>query len=81
MEKEIQYPTENRKNRFSGESIKLTKDEAIIYDNILIDEAIATLEDKKHGFGTGASKYWDKVRKGLNYFRKNNANAYMVLLD
>ena len=81
MEKEIQYPTENRINRFSGESIKLTKDEAIIYDNILIDEAIANLEDKKHGFGTGASKYWDKVRKGLNYFRKNNVNAYMILLD
>ena len=81
MEKEIQYPTENRINRFSGESIKLTKDEAIIYDNILLDEAIATLEDKKHGFGTGASKYWGKVRKGLNYFRKNNVNAYMILLD
>ena len=81
MEKEIQYPTENRINRFSGESIKLTKDEAIIYDNILIDEAIANLEDKKHGFGTGASKYWGKVRKGLNYFRKNNVNAYMILLD
>ena len=81
MTKETQYPTETRQNRFNGESVKLTKDEAIIYDNILIDEAIATLEDRKHGFGMGASKYWEKVRKGLNYFRKNNANAYMVLLD
>ena len=81
MKKEIQYPTEIRANRFNGESIKLTKEESIIYDNILIDEAIATLEDKKHGFGTGASKYWDKVRKGIDYFRNNNANAYMILID
>ena len=81
MTKETQYPTEVRTNRFSGESIKLTKEESIIYDDILIDEAIATLEDKKYHFNTGDSKYWNKVRKGLNWFRKNNANAYMVLLD
>jgi hypothetical protein len=31
--------------------------------------------------GTGGSKLWDKVRANLNWFRKNNAKAYMVLLD
>ena len=71
--------TEERKNRFTGESIMLTKEEAIIHDRIFINELGATLEDKE--LGTGVSKLWDKVRKDLDYFRKNNAKAYMVLLD
>ena len=71
--------TEERKNRFTGESIKLTKEEAIIHDRIFINELGATLEDKELGYGV--SKLWDKVRKDLDYFIKNNAKAYMVLLD
>ena len=71
--------TEERKNRFNGESVMLTKEEAIIHDRIFINELGATLEDKE--LGTGVSKLWDKVRKDLDYFRKNNAKAYMVLLD
>jgi len=75
----IDNKTEERKNRFTGQSIKLTKEEAIIHDRIFINEMEATLEDKE--LGRGASKLWDKVRKDLNYFRKHNAEAYMVLLD
>jgi len=71
--------TEERKNRFTGESIELTIKEAIIHDRIFMNELKATLEDKELGYG--ASKLWDKVRKDINYFRKNNAEAYMVLLD
>ena len=71
--------TEKRMNRFSGESIMLTKEEAIIHDRIFINELSATLEDKELGYG--GSKLWDKVRADLNWFRKNNAEAYMVLLD
>ncbi len=71
--------TEERKNRFTGESIMLTKEESIIHDRIFINELRATLEDKKIGYG--ASKLWDKVRKDINYFRQHNAEAYMVLLD
>mgnify|MGYP003126232729 FL=1 len=71
--------TEERKNRFSGESIKLTKEEAIKHDRIFINELAATLEDKVKG--TGASELWQKVRDDLDWFRKNNAKAYMVLLD
>ena len=73
--------TEERKNRFSGESIKLTKEESIIHDRIFINELAATLEDKEPGKSAGDSKLWDKVRKDLNYFRQHNAEAYMVLLD
>ena len=71
--------TEERKNRFSGESIKLTKEEAIIHDRIFVNEIGATLEDKELGYG--ASKLGDKVRADLDWFRQNNAEAYMVLLD
>ncbi len=72
--------TEERKNRFTGQSIMLTKDESIIHDRIFINELAATLEDKAAGVD-GTSKLWDKVRKDINYFRQHNAEAYMVLLD
>ena len=71
--------TEERKNRFTGESIMLTKEEAAKHDAIFINELAATLEDKVSGYGS--SKLWDKVRANLDWFRKNNAKAYMVLLD
>ena len=71
--------TEERKNRFSGESVMLTKEEAIKHDRIFINELAATLEDKELGYG--ASKLWDKVRADLKWFSKHNASAYMVLLD
>ena len=71
--------TEERKNRFNGQSYMLTKEEAIRHDRIFMNELGATLEDKE--LGQGGSKLWDKVRADLNWFRKNNAEAYMVLLD
>jgi len=71
--------TEERKNRFSGESIMLTPAEAIKHDRIFMNELAATLEDKQ--LGTGGSKLWEKVREDINWFRKHNAEAYMVLLD
>jgi len=71
--------TFERKNRFTGESVQLTLEETIKHDQIFENEMLATLEDKE--LGTGASKHWDIVRKNLNWFRKNNAEAYMILLD
>ncbi len=71
--------TEERKNRFTGQSIMLTKEEAIKHDRIFINELSATLEDKELGYG--GSKLWDKVRADLDWFRQHNAEAYMVLLD
>ena len=71
--------TEERRNRFNGESVMLTKEEAIKHDRIFINELGATLEDKE--LGQGASKLWDKVRADLDWFRQHNAKAYMVLLD
>ena len=71
--------TEERKNRFTGESILLTKEEAMKHDAIFLAEIMATLEDKT--LGEGASKHWEAMRKHLDWFRRNNAKAYMVLLD
>ncbi len=71
--------TEERRNRFNGESVMLTKEEAIKHDQIFMAEMIATIEDRK--LGTGASKHWDTMRKHLEWFRQHNAKAYMVLLD
>ena len=72
--------TEERKNRFNGESVMLTKEEAKIHDRLFINELAATLEDKAAGVD-GTSKLWDKVRADINWFTKHNAKAYMILLD
>ena len=71
--------TYERKNRFNGESVMLTKEEAKRHDELFMCEMLATLEDKT--LGTGASKHWNKMREHLEWFMKHNAKAYMVLLD
>ena len=68
-----------RRNRFNGESVMLTKQEAKRHDYIFIAEMMATLEDKT--LGEGASKHWQIMRNHLDWFMKHNPKAYMVLLD
>jgi hypothetical protein len=75
-----QISTEQRKNRFTGESI-VTPAEAIKHDRIFINELAATLEDKAAGFDGYSAKYGRTVREDINWFRQHNAKAYMVLLD
>ena len=72
MTEQTNNKTEERKNRFSGQSIMLTKEESIIHDRIFLNELAATLEDKAAGVD-GTSKLWNKVRKDINYFRQHNA--------
>ena len=72
--------TEERKNRFNGQSCLLTPHDAKMHHDVFINELAATLEDKEVGID-GHSKLWNRVRDGLNYFRQHNAEAYMVLLD
>ena len=69
-----------RKNRFTGESIELTKEEAEKYDAIINNEYAATMEDKDRE-DVGISSFWDLVRRDLDWFRQHNAKAYMELLD
>ena len=54
------------KNPFSGESTMLTPDEVAVYDYL---KGCELMGDYKG------------LRKGLDWFRSNNAKAYMVLLD
>ena len=68
-----------RSNRFTGESIQLTKEEANKYDAIINNEWAATQEDNLRQ-DVGISQLWEAVRRDLDWFRKHNAKAYMVLL-
>ena len=66
-------------NRFNGESVLLPRFAVAIYDTIMGSQQIASNYDQTHG--DGSSPLWKTVRKGLDWFMKNNAKAYMVLLD
>ena len=80
QDKDADARTYERKNRFTGQSIMLTKEEANKHDAIFINELAATLEDKERD-DVGISKLWELVRRDLDWFRKHNVKAYMVLLD
>ena len=62
-------------NRFSGEEYELNNVELSIYDFIMG----ATVVAEMGMFNT--PKHVQDLRKGLDWFRKHNINAYMVLLD
>jgi hypothetical protein len=66
-------------NHLSGQQTTLPKFAGAVRNQILIAEQQATMEDKRLGWG--GSKHWDKVRKGLDWFRQYFASQYMVLLD
>jgi len=66
-------------NPFSGQSIAMPRFAVAIYDVIMGSNLIAEQYDSRHGMGT--SPTWNDVRKGLDWFRKNFAKEYMVLLD
>ena len=61
-------------NRFGGDSCYLTAEELSMYDFII---GASTLME----MGMYAPKNIDDMRKGLDWFKKNNAEAYMKLLD
>ena len=53
-------------NPFTGESVELTAEELSMYDLIM---------------GAQMVQRYELVRKGLDWFIRENAEAYMVLLD
>ena len=61
-------------NRFTGQSIELNNIELSMYDFVM--GATMTME-----MGMHHDSLITDLRKGLDWFRKNNASAYMVLLD
>ena len=64
-------------NPYSGEEIELTAVELSMYDFVMG----ATFVYEMMGPWQGDPKVVKDLRKGLDWFRKNNAKAYMVLLD
>ena len=61
-------------NRFGGDSCYLTAEELSMYDFI-----IGASDMMEMGFY--APKTINDMRKGLNWFRENNVDAYYKLLD
>ena len=62
-------------NRFSGDKCQLNNVELSMYDFIMGATQMYEMgmfNSPKHG---------QDLRKGLDWFRKNNAEAYMILLD
>ena len=53
-------------NPFTGDSVELTAEELSMYDLIM---------------GAQMLQAYDVMQKGLSWFRRENAEAYMVLLD
>jgi hypothetical protein len=53
-------------NPFTGESAELTAEELSMYDLIM---------------GAQLLQHYDVMQKGLGWFRRENAEAYMILLD
>ena len=63
-------------NPFSGQSYELNGLELSIYDFIMGSQRVFEIAPK-----TITQKQVNDFHKALNWFRKNNVNAYMVLLD
>lgn len=66
-------------NPFSGEGYELDAEELAIYDYIIGLQYI--IERYGGAFNPATAVYQSDMRKGLDWFRKYNAEAYMVLLD
>jgi hypothetical protein len=76
------FEMEEVKNPFSGQSIAMPKFAVAVYDVTIGSNHLAEAEDAKRGVnGMGYSPHWHTVRKGLDWFRRNFAKEYMVLLD
>ena len=66
-------------NRFGGDSCHLNNVELSMYDFIMGATQIIEMRGDRRSL-MDASMITD-LRKGLDWFRKNNATAYMILLD
>ena len=63
-------------NRFSGEEYELNALELSIYDMVMGASMISEM-----GMSGSSNEIVKDLRKGLDWFRSNNPEAYMALLD
>ena len=59
-------------NRFSGEECELNNIELSMYDFVMGSVVMSEM---------GMAEVVPNLRKGLDWFRTNNSQAYMILLD
>ena len=59
-------------NRFSGEEYRLNAMELSMYDFVMGSVIMSEM---------GMTEVVPNLRRGLDWFRTHNSNAYMVLLD
>jgi len=64
------------RNRFSGEEYELNNIELSMYDFVIGSSMMMEMGDVFH-----TNEHIQDLRKGLDWFRKHNPKAYMVLLD
>ena len=62
-------------NPYTGESIDLTAEQLSMYDFIKGAEFVLSARTM------GSTSLMNEMRKGLDWFRRANPEAYMVLLD
>ena len=64
------------KNIFSGEEYELNATELSMYDFVIGSQLVFEMAPRSI-----TQKQVNDFQKGLDWFRKNNSQAYMVLLD
>ena len=73
---------DNVTNPFSGECYTLTAEELSMYDFIMGATFLMEMNTDSDGYLSDDNiLLQNRVRRGLDWFRKHNAKAYMVLLD
>ena len=71
---EVYKKGEEVTNRFGGDSCYLNAEELSMYDFIIGASLVTEM-------GIHNNKITNDLRKGLDWFKENNMNAYMALLD
>jgi hypothetical protein len=66
------------KYKFSGDSCYLNAEELSMYDFVI---GASTMYEMGICSREEDNKLVNDLRKGLDWFRKNNPSAYMILLD
>ena len=68
-------------NRWSGAECELNALELSIYDMIMGAQAVIDMKYNGDMLNPDTAYYQREMRKGLDWFRTHNAEAYMILLD
>ena len=77
----VYYEGEVVMNRWSGAEYELNALELSIYDMIMGAQTVIDVKYNGDMLNPKTAYFQREMRKGLDWFRENNAEAYMILLD